>query len=104
MGVEWSKKYSAGLAVLLTLVFSLMSAVVARAQVTGATLSGTVTDPSGAVVAGAQISIKNTATGISRDVTSDSSGFYAAPNLPPGDYEVRVSAKGFSTAVQSNLS
>jgi len=104
MGGAKSKKFILGVAVLVTLLFSLTASVVVQAQVTGATLSGTVADPSGAVVAGAQISIKNTATGITRDVTSDSSGFYTAPNLPPADYEVRVSAKGFSTAVQSNLS
>ena len=69
----------------------------------GATLSGTVTDPSGGVVAAAQISIKDNATGIVREVTSDTAGLYSAPNLAPGDYEVRVSASGFSTAVQSNL-
>jgi hypothetical protein len=103
MGGAKSKKFIMGVAVSLTLLFSLTASVVVQAQVTGATLSGTVTDPSGAVVAGAQVSIKNTSTGITRDVTSDSSGFYTAPNLPPADYEVRVSAKGFSTAVQSNL-
>jgi len=86
------------------LAFVLCFSVSVHAQVTGATLSGTVTDASGAVVAGAQISAKNNATGVSRDVTTDSSGLYALPNLAPGDYEVRVSAKGFSTAVQSNLS
>ena len=103
MGGAKSKKFIMGVAVLVTLLFSLTASVVVQAQVTGATLSGTVSDPSGAVVAGAQVSVKNTATGITRDVTSDSSGFYTAPNLPPADYEVRVSAKGFSTAVQSNL-
>jgi len=47
------------------------------AQVTGATLSGTVTDSSGAIVPQAQISVKNVATGITTAVTADSEGFYA---------------------------
>jgi hypothetical protein len=81
-----------------------MAGVVAHAQVTGATLSGTVTDASGAVVSGAQVTARNAATGVSREATADSSGLYSIPNVIPGDYEVRVSAKGFSTAVQSNLS
>jgi hypothetical protein len=93
-----------GVGVFLAFVFCLFVSVPVRAQVTGATLSGTVTDASGAVVAGAQISAKNNATGTSREVTSDSSGLYSIPNLVPGDYEVRVTAKGFSTAVQSSLS
>ena len=104
MGVGKSKKLTTSFTILVTLFFSLMAGVVAHAQVTGATLSGTVTDPSGAVVSGAQVSIKDNATGITRDVTSDSAGLYGVPNLAPGLYEVKVSAKGFSTAVQSGLS
>src|SRR5258706_9084672 len=69
------------------------------AQVTGATLSGTVTDASGAVIANAQVAIRNTATGIAKDTTTDSAGFYAAPNLPAGPYEVKVTAAGFNTLV-----
>ena len=106
--MEWSlsmrKKIAVVLGVFLALALCVFTAVPANAQVTGATLTGTITDASGAVVAGAQISIKNSATGSTRDVTSDTNGYYVAPNLTPGDYEVRVSAKGFSTAVQSNLS
>src|SRR5713101_7695952 len=98
------KKLVVILGVFLAFVFCFFVSVPVHAQVTGATLSGTVTDASGAVVAGAQISAKNNATGTSRDVTADSSGFYTLPNLTPGDYEVRIAARGFSTAVQSNLS
>jgi len=73
------------------------------AQVAGATLNGTVSDSSGAGVPNANVSIKNTATGVERIVTSDADGFYSAPNLLPGTYEVTISASGFSTAVQSGL-
>src|SRR5436190_18553145 len=75
----------------------------AYGQVVGATLSGTVTDPSGALIPGVQISIKNTATGVTRDIITDETGFYTAPNLLPGDYEVTASAAGFSKIVQSNI-
>src|SRR3984893_11517677 len=92
------------IALSMTLFFGLFAAVAAHSQVTGATLGGTVTDPSGAAVPGAQISVKNNATGVTREVTSDSSGLYTVPNVIPGDYEVRVSAKGFSTARQANVS
>jgi hypothetical protein len=74
-----------------------------RAQVAGATLSGAVNDPSGAVVPNAQVSAKNTATGVARAATTDSAGFYSIPNLLPGAYEVTVTAPGFSTTVQSGI-
>src|SRR5947209_12279188 len=96
------KKFAVALGVLLAFVFCVFVSIPANAQVTGATLSGTVTDASGAVIAGAQVSVRNTATGISKDTTTDSAGFYALPNLAPGNYEVKVTANGFTNAVQSN--
>src|SRR6267154_269346 len=95
------KKSVFTLGVFLAFVFCF--SVPVHAQVTGATLSGTVTDASGAVIAGAEISARNTATGISKDTTTDSAGFYTVPNLIPGPYDVKVTAKGFTTAIQSNL-
>jgi hypothetical protein len=62
-----------------------------------ATLSGTVKDPSGAVLPGAQVVIKNLGTGAERTLTSDSAGQYVAPSLAPGDYSIRVTASGFGT-------
>src|SRR5216684_1375932 len=73
------------------------------AQVSGATLSGTVSDASGAVITNAKVSIKNTATDVTRDVTTDLAGVYSAPNLLPGVYEITVVAAGFSTSVKSGL-
>jgi hypothetical protein len=97
------KKSVFTLGVFLAFVFCFTVSVPVHAQVTGATLSGTVTDASGAVIAGAEVSVRNTATGITKDTTTDSAGLYSIPNLIPGPYEVKVTAKGFSTAVQSNL-
>src|ERR1700692_2626986 len=74
-----------------------------RAQVVGARLTGTVTDSSGGAISGAQIAIKNVATGVVNTVTSDSVGFYSEPNLAPGNYEVTVTANGFSTSVRAGL-
>src|SRR5579872_817820 len=74
-----------------------------RAQVAGGTLSGTITDPSGAVVPNAEVVITNSATGISRNVTTNADGFYSAANLLPGSYEVSVSATGFNTEVKKGI-
>src|SRR6266403_1992486 len=85
------------------LAISLISAGQAQAQVSGATLTGTVTDASGATIPQAQIVITNVSTGVTRNVTTDSAGFYTAPNLLPGTYEVRVTATGFSTQVRTGI-
>ncbi|MGI4853327.1 MAG: carboxypeptidase regulatory-like domain-containing protein, partial [Janthinobacterium lividum] len=61
-----------------------------------ATLSGTVKDPSGAVLPGAQVVVHNLGTGVDRTLQSDGAGQYVAPSLPPGDYSIRVTAAGFS--------
>src|SRR6202049_4564367 len=90
--------------VLLALTVVLLIPVRVYAQVSGATMTGTVSDASAAVIPNAQISIKNVATGEVRDVTTDTAGFYSAPNLLPGSYEVTVSAPGFSTVVRSGIS
>jgi hypothetical protein len=81
----------------------LVASLPLHAQVTGATVSGTITDATGGAIAGAEISVRNIDTGIIRNTSADSAGFYSVPNLNPGPYEVKVSAKGFNTAVQSNL-
>jgi uncharacterized membrane protein YeaQ/YmgE (transglycosylase-associated protein family) len=60
MGVGRFRKITTSFAIFVTLVFSLMAGVVAHAQVTGATVSGTVTDPTGGVVAGATVTATNT--------------------------------------------
>ena len=88
---------------LAVLALSFCAPVRVAAQVAGAALSGTVTDSSGAAVAKATLVIRNVETGVARTVTTDSVGFYNAPNLSPGTYEVTVSAPGFNKQVQSNI-
>src|SRR6202521_1671410 len=92
-----------GLLVCVLIAFAALISTPVQAQVAGATLAGTVTDSSGAVVANANVSINNTATGVIREVTTDSAGFYSAPNLLPGIYEITAAAPGFSTYRQKDL-
>jgi hypothetical protein len=73
------------------------------AQVAGGTLTGTITDPSGAEVPNAQIVIKDVATGIERTVTTNKDGFYIAANLLPSEYQVTISATGFNTEVKTGI-
>ena len=75
----------------------------AAAQQTTATLSGTVTDQSGATIAGARILILQLDTGAERETTADYAGRYVAPRLPVGPYEIRVEREGFQTGVRRGL-
>jgi hypothetical protein len=85
------------------LVLSFAISLRLRAQVAGGTLSGTVSDPSGAAVPNAQVVIKNSGTGITRTVATNADGVYSAANLVPGSYEVSVSATGFNTEVKKGI-
>lgn len=87
----------------VALLVSAGSFAMLSAQVVGATLTGTITDASGGAVVGAQISCKNVATGVTRQIVSDSAGFYTLPNLAAGTYTVTATAAGFSTQVRSDF-
>ncbi len=88
------------LRLLLVLVFA--SSLSAYSQSTS-TLQGSVTDPTGAAVAGAQITVHNTATNIGRHVVSDAAGNYAVPSLQPGTYSIQATAPGFSNYLLQSL-
>src|ERR1700738_5586610 len=97
------KQFACAFLVCVTLAITGLVSAPLYAQVAGANLSGTVTDASGAGVPNATVSIRNTATGIVRDITTDSDGFYSAPNLLPGVYDVTATAPGSSTGGQPGL-
>src|ERR1017187_1303780 len=88
-----------------TLVLALLVATPrARAQGAGSgTISGTVTDPSGSVVPGASVVLRNTGTAIERKTETNDAGIYQAPFMQPGQYEVRASKTGFSTVLHKDL-
>src|SRR5438309_11009322 len=95
---------SFGRAFVIFLILVILISAPIGAQVAGGTLSGTITDPSEKLIPQAQVSITNVATGITTTVTTNSDGFYIAPNLLPGEYQVAVSAKGFSTETRKGIS
>ena len=66
-------------------------------------ITGTVTDPSGAVVAGANITVTNAATNVARQVQTNATGNYTAPFLVPGNYTVRAELQGFRAATRTEV-
>ena len=83
---------------LLFVLFTLLAlSVSAIAQSTAGRILGTLTDQSGAAVAGATVVVTDTERGTSRTAATDESGSYAVPDLPPGIYKIHVEAKGFKS-------
>ena len=80
---------------------ALLSAIPMSAQTTNGLITGVITDPSEAVVAGAQVELLNATTGVRRETATDSNGRYIVPQLPPGVYDVSVSKQGFATVKRS---
>ena len=78
-------------------------ALPALAQQVTATINGTVTDPAGRVVANAEVEARDLDRGTKWPTRTNAAGFYNLPQLPVGRYEVRVTASGFSTAVESPI-
>lgn len=86
----------------LSLLFVLVPASLS-AQDFRAKLTGTVSDPSGAPVAGVQVTLTGRATGIKSTTDTNSSGAYLFPFLNPGEYSIAVAATGFKTSLKENL-
>ena len=94
------------LQVRFSLIFVLLltvQGVWAQSEAGGATLGGTVTDPSGAVVSGAKVKVSNELTGLARESVSNASGVFSLPRLPIGRYSLVVEMAGFKTAKRSEI-
>jgi len=89
--------------VLMGLLFILLAALSLPAQTFRGTILGTVTDPSGAVIPGAKVTVKNTGTGLQRSTETSADGSYSAPELPIGTYTVTVTQTGFQTFVATGV-
>ena len=80
-------------------VLLVVSTTVATAQAPTGTIAGTVLDQQNAVLPGATITVKNTATGLTRTAASSAEGAFQVPSLPAGSYEVRVELSGFQSTL-----
>ena len=89
--------------VLVAMSLVLVWCIPALGQVLKGSISGTVTDPQGAVISGAQVKATHLDTGAVYTTTSDSSGLFRFNLIPTGNYKLEISAQGFKTAVQSNV-
>ncbi len=98
------KKLITGILSLLVIAAVMAPSLMAQSLISG-DLTGTVTDPSGAVLSGASVTIKSDATGATRTTTTGSNGTYRFSLLQPGTYTVTVTASGFSKSeAKANVS
>src|ERR1700678_427799 len=96
-----SSRRAAGWMILFSI---LLVCLPALAQLDTGSLSGTIKDPSGSVVAYAQITATETATGTTYKTVSSSAGYYVFPSVRTGDYQLTIAAPGFKTTVTSGIS
>ncbi|HYU79267.1 MAG TPA: carboxypeptidase-like regulatory domain-containing protein, partial [Vicinamibacterales bacterium] len=87
----------------LAAAFALAVTISAYAQITAATVSGTVKDETGGVLPGVSIEVKNLDTGLSRTAITDGNGSFTIPGLPPGRYEARATLQGFANVVERDI-
>ncbi|HEY6970931.1 MAG TPA: carboxypeptidase-like regulatory domain-containing protein, partial [Candidatus Angelobacter sp.] len=98
--MKWST-IKLGLLVLLMIVF--LSGTLVWGQLGTSTIRGTITDPSGAAVPGATVTITNLQTNLSRTLTTGPTGSYSFELIPPGEYQVVMEAKGFRKSVVAQV-
>jgi hypothetical protein len=83
----------------LLAIFAFGAGALGQTQITSGTIQGTVLDANNAAVPGALVTLRNTATNLTRDLATDEDGRFAALQLPPGRYTLTVSKQGFATLV-----
>lgn len=88
---------------ILWIALAMLLSTPSPAQFTTASLGGTVTDPSGAVIADAHVTARNVDTGLTQSATTGSAGAFIIPRLPVGHYELTVEKPGFAAYIQSGI-
>jgi Carboxypeptidase regulatory-like domain/TonB dependent receptor/TonB-dependent Receptor Plug Domain len=89
--------------IIFVVVVSLLFIGAALAQSPNGTISGTVFDPSGNVIGGAEVSVVNDATRVQSYTKTNNDGVYVVPNLPPGSYRLQVAKFGFKTLIKPDI-
>ena len=89
----------------LCMIFMLLScgSELCLAQLDRGTISGVVTDPSGSAIAGARVTVTNTAMGTQNSTVTTGAGAYTVPQLAAGEYNITVVATGFSTLIRNGI-
>src|ERR1700732_1036903 len=89
----------------LFMIFMLVScgSELCLAQLDRGTISGVVTDPSGSAIAGARVTVTNTAMGTQNSTVTTGSGAYTVPELPAAEYSITVVAPGFNTLIRNGI-
>lgn len=98
-----SRWYWSGVAILLAILASGTPWINAQLATTTATLSGVVSDPSGAVLPKASVTLTSPETGTNRTFVTDAGGRYSFSQLPPSTYSLTIKAKGFETYRQDGI-
>ena len=101
MEMKRAARFRAAMHILIFLNFATSSVF---AQTSGGTILGKIADPSGAILPGVAVTIKNVATGITRFVLTNESGSYNAANLQPGPYEVLAELPSFTAGHRKDIS
>src|SRR5215831_21116032 len=101
VSIMWNRKHVLALGLVCALLV-FFSAPKVRGQAAYGTIIGTITDPTGAAVADAKVTVTDMEKGVSQEITTNSTGYYTANNLIPGNYKVNVEAKGFKSFLQQN--
>ena len=83
--------------------FAALAAGAAFGQAVSATMVGTISDASGAVVVNAKVTVTESNTGVSRNVNTNESGNFTFPNLPPGTYTVSAEQTGFKKVTRAGV-
>jgi hypothetical protein len=102
-GVAVSHKSFGVFGVCLLAIAVLAGPWVASAQTATGTITGTVSDPAGLPIVGANVVIRNTDTGAESPYTTNNAGIYVAPYLQPGNYQITAGKEGFATVVEKNV-
>src|SRR6478672_6841572 len=88
----------------MTLALFLFFGLPVNAQEAGGSIGGTVTGESGAAMPNVSVSVKEVGTGLARTATTNAAGVYNVPDLPPGNFEMTLSAPGFTTQLWPSIS